>query len=60
MGRVFALADLHLSLCGAKPMDVFGEIWHDHPRRMAESWDARVRPDDAVLLAGDLSWAESL
>ena len=60
MGRVFALADLHLSLCGAKPMDVFGDAWHDHPRRMAESWDARVRPDDAVLLAGDLSWAESL
>ena len=60
MGRLYALADLHLSLTGQKPMDVFGEVWRDHPRRMAEAWDARVAPDDTVLLAGDLSWGRSL
>lgn len=57
---MFALADLHLSLSGAKPMDVFGELWRGHPRKMAESWDAIVRADDVVLLPGDLSWARSL
>lgn len=60
MGRLFALADLHLSSSGAKPMDRFGEIWRDHSRRMAEAWDGRVRDDDTVLLPGDLSWARDL
>jgi predicted phosphohydrolase len=59
MGRVFALADLHLSLTGLKPMDRFGEMWRDHASRMAAAWDASVGADDAVLLAGDLSWARN-
>jgi predicted phosphohydrolase len=60
MSRLFAIADLHLSSSGAKPMDVFGETWKDHPSRMASAWDARVGPGDAVLLPGDLSWARDL
>lgn len=60
MPRVFALADLHLSLVGDKPMDRFGEIWRDHARRMAEAWDARVAEEDTVLLPGDLSWGRTL
>lgn len=58
--RIFALADLHLSSSGDKPMDVFGEAWSGHAARMADSWDAAVTEDDAVLLPGDLSWARSL
>lgn len=58
--RIFALADLHLSLSGEKPMDVFGEAWRDHPRRMAEAWDGLVGDEDLVLLPGDLSWAKTL
>lgn len=58
--RLYALADLHLSLDGTKPMDVFGELWVDHAARMAASWDALVEPDDVVLLPGDLSWARTL
>jgi predicted phosphohydrolase len=60
MSRIFALADLHLSLLGEKPMHVFGELWRDHPRKMAEAWDALVAPDDHVLLPGDLSWGRKL
>jgi predicted phosphohydrolase len=59
LARLFALGDLHLSLTGLKPMDAFGELWRDHPRRMAEHWDARVSEEDTVLLAGDLSWARN-
>jgi len=59
-GRIFALADLHLSLTGDKPMDVFGDLWRDHPRRMARAWDARVGDDDTVLLPGDLSWGRTI
>jgi predicted phosphohydrolase len=60
MPRLFAIADLHLSGSGAKPMDVFGDAWKDHPRRMAAAWDATVATDDVVLLPGDLSWARDL
>ena len=44
MARVFALADLHLSLTGQKPMHVFGELWRGHAARMAGAWDAAVAP----------------
>jgi len=60
MSRVFAIADLHLSSTGAKPMDVFGPEWVDHAERMARAWDEVVGGGDAVLLPGDLSWARNL
>ena len=60
MAALFALADLHLSLSGAKPMDIFGEAWEGHAARMAERWDRRVGDEDDVLLPGDLSWARDL
>ncbi len=55
--RVYAIADLHLSLAQPKPMDVFGPTWRDHVRKVEERWNRVVRQDDVVLIAGDLSWA---
>jgi predicted phosphohydrolase len=60
MPGIYALADLHLSLDGEKPMDIFGEAWRDHVGRMAEAWDRTVGADDCVLLPGDISWARKL
>lgn len=60
MATLWALADLHLSLSGEKPMEVFGETWKSHAGRMAEAWDRSVADRDTVLLPGDLSWAKSL
>ncbi len=57
---MFALADLHLSLNGDKPMDRFGEIWINHPDRIRENWDRLVQAEDTVLLPGDLSWGRNL
>ena len=51
------LSDLHLSLGGDKPMDVFGDHWKDHHQTVASHWDALVAPDDLVLSPGDFSWA---
>jgi predicted phosphohydrolase len=59
VSRIFAIADLHLSLAGYKPMDIFGEQWSDHAARIAERWDAEVEDGDTVLLPGDLSWARN-
>ena len=60
MQTIWALADLHLSTDGAKPMDIFHERWREHDRRMAEAWDASVAAEDWILLPGDLSWAKDL
>ncbi len=40
-------------------MDVFGEIWRDHPAKIARAWDRVVGPDDVVALVGDISWAHT-
>ena len=58
--RIYALSDLHLSFSCGKPMDVFGDLWKDHAARIEENWQSTVTPDDAVLVAGDISWAMSM
>lgn len=59
--HIFAIADLHLSgQPPQKPMDVFGPQWHNHWAKIVADWQRRVAPDDAVLLAGDISWAMKL
>ena len=60
MRNLFAIADLHLSSGKPKPMDVFGPRWVNHVERVENSWRQNVRPDDIVLIAGDISWAMNL
>lgn len=55
--RLFAISDLHLSLAKPKEMDIFGENWHNHWDKIAQDWQDRVSEEDAVLVAGDISWA---
>ena len=54
---IFAISDLHLSLNGEKPMDVFGAHWENYIERMQEQWNRVVKPEDLVLIPGDISWA---
>lgn len=70
--KIFALSDLHLSLasphlpggadepCLYKPMERFGTLWADYFRRLESSWLSLVGEDDAVLIAGDISWGLTL
>lgn len=58
--RIFALGDPHLSLSTDKPMDIFGPNWDNHAVRLEDTWRALVRPEDAVLIPGDISWAMNL
>ena len=53
---IYAISDLHLSFSSEKPMGVFGEVWKDHARKIAQNWDSTVGDGDTVLLAGDHSW----
>lgn len=54
---IWALSDPHLSFGSDKPMDVFGEQWANHPEMIRQHWIERVRPEDTVLMPGDISWA---
>ena len=56
---LFVIADLHLSLSSDKPMDVFSG-WDDHVSRLEKNWQERVKPEDTVVIPGDISWAMSL
>ncbi len=58
--RIYAIADLHLSLTSEKPMDVFGEAWRGHAEKIERNWHEIVREDDLVLIPGDISWAMQL
>jgi predicted phosphohydrolase len=53
--RLFAIGDTHLPSLRQKDMDRFG--WKDHPRPLQRAWDEKVRPEDVVIVAGDISWA---
>lgn len=54
---IWTISDLHFSSAQSKPMDIFGEHWKNHTKRIALQWKQRVRSDDWVLIAGDISWA---
>jgi predicted phosphohydrolase len=57
---IFAMSDLHLSFSANKSMDVFGEKWENYVEKISENWQKTVKNDDLVLVAGDISWAETL
>lgn len=56
---VFAISDLHLPLGADKPMDIFGG-WDNYVNRLRDNWQAKVKPEDTVIVPGDISWALKL
>lgn len=58
---IWAMADLHLAKgVPAKNMSIFGPQWEGYMEKMAASWDQLIKPEDLVLLPGDISWAMTL
>lgn len=57
---LFAIADTHLSLGGTnKSMTVFPG-WDDYVERLEKNWRLLVKPEDTVVIAGDISWGMNL
>lgn len=54
---LYAIADLHLSLGIAKPMDIFGDRWSGYMEKIETNWRRVVSDDDYVVIPGDISWA---
>lgn len=57
---LYAIGDFHLSFTVNKPMDVFGEEWKDHVKKIEKNWNKKVRESDTVLITGDHSWGRNL
>ena len=58
--KIFAVSDLHLPGNQDKPMDIFGGDWSGHLNKIKDDWREKVSNEDAVLIAGDISWAMTL
>ncbi|MBM3184247.1 MAG: phosphoesterase, partial [Chlamydiae bacterium] len=43
-----------------KEMGIFGPGWEKHAEKIAANWKAVVKPEDLVLIPGDISWAMRL
>ncbi|MEG2096599.1 MAG: metallophosphoesterase [Pseudoflavonifractor sp.] len=56
---LYAIGDTHLSLSSNKPMDVFGGGWEGYVEKLSAGF-SKIRPEDCVVLCGDLSWGMSL
>lgn len=54
---LFVIADLHLSSDQSKSMEVFGARWTDYMEKLKRNWNAVVKPEDTVVLPGDISWS---
>lgn len=55
--RVWGIADLHLSLARPDRRERHAARWLDHAATIEREWRAVVRPEDLVLLPGDVSMA---
>lgn len=53
---LYVIGDTHLSFAANKPMDIFGG-WSDYVNRLKTNWNEKVKNEDTVVIAGDISWA---
>ncbi len=54
---IWGIADLHLSFAHPDRRERYAARWLDHAARIEAGWRAVVRPDDLVLIPGDISMA---
>lgn len=57
---LYAIGDFHLSISVDKPMEIFGDVWKDHVKKIEKNWKKQVRESDTVVITGDHSWGRNL
>ncbi len=58
---IWAISDLHLAFgVPSKTMEVFGPEWKDYAQKIQTHWKSLIKPEDLVLIPGDLSWGMRL
>lgn len=56
---LYAMGDTHLSFGVDKPMDRFPG-WENYVARMEDNWKKLIKPEDTIVIPGDISWGMSL
>jgi predicted phosphohydrolase len=59
MPHLYAISDTHISFDPHKQMDVF-DGWANYMKKLETNWNTTVDPTDTVVIAGDISWADSI
>lgn len=61
-GDIYVIGDLHLSLNEKtdKSMEVFGESWKNYISKIKENFNKKIKEEDVVIIAGDISWGMTL
>lgn len=54
---LYTISDLHLAMNVEKPMDIFGENWANHCEKIKRNWLDKIKENDTILIAGDISWS---
>lgn len=54
---LYTISDLHLGFNVHKPMDIFGDKWKNHDKKIKENWLNMIHENDVVLISGDISWS---
>lgn len=57
---IWTIADLHLSFCVDKPMNIFGDNWDNYEEKLKQDWLSKVKEEDTIVLGGDFSWGTYL
>ena len=57
---IYGISDLHLSFGVNKPMNIFGKVWNNYEEKIKKNWIDKVKNEDTVVIAGDISWATYL
>ncbi|MCI9063768.1 MAG: serine/threonine protein phosphatase [Clostridia bacterium] len=57
---LYVIGDLHLAFNENKPMNIFGDNWQNHDKKIKQDWKSKVKDEDTVLLVGDFSWSMHL
>lgn len=53
---IYSISDLHLDYTENKSMNIFGDNWKDHNKKIFNNWQNIINNNDYVLIAGDISW----
>ena len=57
---LFAIGDLHLCIgVPEKTMNIFSG-WNNYMELIEKNWTELIKPDDTVLICGDVSWGMTL
>lgn len=57
---LYAIGDFHLSFSVDKPMEIFGDVWKDHVKKIEKNWKKKIRETDTIVITGDHSWGRNL